>query len=98
MSSVTFSDLRSASFCPRQCYYERQDGRGSPPVRVERIKSLAFRYEALLASDRLELANQPIALDPATYQQRLAETRATHDRWTECCNPATREVLVRGRD
>jgi len=98
MASVTFSDLRSAAFCPRQCYYEWVDDDRDPPPRVERIRSLAFRYDELLRADRLSLAAEPIEIDPAVYQRRLTDAKRRHDRWRECCTPAGREVLVDGRD
>ncbi|AGB17683.1 hypothetical protein Halru_3117 [Halovivax ruber XH-70] len=98
MVSVTFSDLRSAAFCPRQCYYEWVDDDRDPPPHVERVRSLAFRYDELLRADRLSLAAEPIEIDPAVYQRQLADAKTRHDRWRECCTPASREVLVDGRD
>ncbi|WP_247730813.1 CRISPR-associated protein Cas4 [Halovivax limisalsi] len=98
MSLVTFSELRSAAYCPRQCYYDRvADGR-EPPPRVERIRELAFRYADSLTADHESLASAPIAVDPATYQARLNRARTTNDRWDDLCSPADREVLVAGRD
>lgn len=97
MSTVTFADLRSASFCPRQCYYDRIEDDRAPPPRVERIRELAFRYAELLDADHLELAAKPIAIDPAEYQRRLAEMRETRSRWTELCDPADRELFAEGR-
>lgn len=98
MSTVTFGDLRSASFCPRQCYYERVEGDREPPPRVERVTDLAFRYEALLSADRPELAAEPIAVDPAVYRRRLADVRDRTARWQALCEPADRDVLVEGKD
>ncbi|MFC3959628.1 CRISPR-associated protein Cas4 [Halovivax cerinus] len=98
MSDVTFGDLRSAAYCPRQCYYDWVEGDREPPPRIERITSLAFRYEELLAADRLSLAAEPIEVDPAIYQRRLADAKARHERWGDCCQPTRRRALVDGRE
>ena len=98
MSHVTFSELRSAAFCPRQCYYDRTDGGREPPPRVERIRALAFQYEASLAADHLTLAEAAIEVDPAVYQARLSRARRSLPRWDDLCTPADRDVLVTGRD
>ncbi|WP_254864398.1 CRISPR-associated protein Cas4 [Halovivax gelatinilyticus] len=98
MSSVTFGELRSAAFCARQCYYDRTTDGGTPPKRHATIKALAHRYASLLDADRRQLTEEPIAIDPAAYRERLARARALHPRWEELCEPAARDVLVAGRD
>lgn len=86
---VAFSDLRTAAYCPRKCYYQRrqdQDDR-EPPPSVESIRALSSRYADLLEADLETLAEEPFALEPAAYQRRLETTRdrGDHDRnnWEE---------------
>ncbi|WP_255169392.1 CRISPR-associated protein Cas4 [Natrononativus amylolyticus] len=100
MTLVTFSDLRTAAYCPRKCYYVRRDDDREPPPGVDRRRALATRYEALLEADDDELAAEPIALGPAAYRERLAESRrrlAAADRWRPLCEPRERNVLAEGR-
>ncbi|WP_394348649.1 Dna2/Cas4 domain-containing protein [Halovivax sp.] len=95
---ITFAELRSAAYCPRQCYYDRTSGDREPPTGIERVRELAFRYEASLAADHLTLAEAPIEVDPAVYQARLARVRRTVSRWNELCEPDGRDVLATGRE
>ncbi|WP_207586588.1 hypothetical protein [Halomontanus rarus] len=110
-SPVAFSDLRTAAYCPRQCYYRRRDaeresggddGTRGPsletPDRVSRIRSLAFRYADLLELSDEELAALPIAVGPRTYRRTLEESRDRLERWDELREPADRDVLLCGRD
>ncbi|MFC4439879.1 MULTISPECIES: CRISPR-associated protein Cas4 [Natrialbaceae] len=98
---VPFSDLRTAAYCPRKCYYQRQrdpDDR-EPPPEVESIRTLATRYETLLEPDS-DLEAEPIAVSPSAYRERLAATKerfAADDRWERLCEPANRNVLATGR-
>ena len=98
MSVVAFSELRTAAYCPRQCYYDRKYGGPTIPEQVESIRALAFRYPSLLAADRETLSAAPIEVDPERYRAQLAETRETTDRWEALCAPARRMTLVEGRD
>ncbi|MFB6119990.1 MAG: hypothetical protein ABEJ68_02605 [Halobacteriaceae archaeon] len=92
--SVTFSDLSTAAYCPRQLYYARRDDR-APPPRVERIRALAFRYPSILDG----AAPTDAAIPAAEYRRRL---RALRDRdptlWRALTDPAEREPVVTGRD
>lgn len=100
MSHVRFSDLRSAAYCPRQCYYARLDGNRDPPPGVEQTRALADLYDDLLAASDAALAAEPIALDPTTYREALTCTRECLrrvGRWDALCDPADRDVLVTGR-
>jgi CRISPR-associated exonuclease Cas4 len=78
---VSFSDLRTAAYCPRKCYYQRRrdSGEREPPPELGSIRALATRYEELLEADR-DLAVEPIAISAGTYHARLA---ATQERLTE---------------
>lgn len=99
MTHVPFSDLRTAAYCPRKCYYVRRDDDREPPPRVGRRRALAFRYESLLEADAA-LEAEPIALEPDAYRETLAETRerlTEADRWAEICDPRDRNVLATGR-
>ncbi|SFS36352.1 CRISPR-associated protein Cas4 [Halostagnicola kamekurae] len=101
MSRVAFSDLRSAAYCPRKCYYDRQREDREPPPAVEAVRSLATRYEYLLEAEPSALADEPIEPDPASYQRALRNTRATLERtgrWESICDPDAESVLVTGRE
>ncbi|ADD05285.1 uncharacterized protein Nmag_1709 [Natrialba magadii ATCC 43099] len=99
---VTFSDLRTAAYCPRKCYYQRtRDCDPDLPPDIEAIRSLATRYEQLLESSVAVLESEPIARPPANYQRTLAETRERLEEsgdWERLCNPSQRDVLVTGKD
>ncbi|WP_255193350.1 CRISPR-associated protein Cas4 [Natronobeatus ordinarius] len=100
MTRVSFSDLRTAAYCPRKLYYVRREERREPPPEVDAVRDLAFRYEELLETEDEALANEPIALPPATYRARLERTRTRleeHDRWTALCHPSERDHLTTGR-
>ncbi|NKE36936.1 hypothetical protein GWG54_14120 [Natronococcus sp. JC468] len=98
---VPFSDLRTAAYCPRKCYYQRRldaDER-EPPPEVAEIRDLERRYETLL-EDGHDLAGEPIAVPPATYRDRLdaARERLVADgHWERLRDPVARDVLASGR-
>ncbi|MCU4927000.1 hypothetical protein OB905_13575 [Halobacteria archaeon AArc-dxtr1] len=97
---VPFSDLRSAAYCPRACYYDRQQNDREPPPRVGRVRDLAFRYPDLLDSSETSLATEPIEVGPQTYRARLESLRSdleSQNRWAEIRAPSTRNVLATGR-
>lgn len=101
MSRVAFSDLRSAAYCPRKCYYDRQREDRDPPEVVSQIRSLAFRYEQLLEAEPSALAAEPIEPDPQSYQRRLRQTRSNLERagrWAAICDPSAESVLATGRE
>ncbi|ELY55639.1 MULTISPECIES: CRISPR-associated protein Cas4 [Natronolimnohabitans] len=99
---VPFSDLRTAAYCPRKCYYQRTDDEydREPPPAVESIRALAYRYDELLESPAGALESEPIAVAAGRYRDRL---RATRDRLVECGRwdqfrePEARGVLATGR-
>ncbi|AHG00673.1 hypothetical protein HALLA_19655 [Halostagnicola larsenii XH-48] len=101
MSRVAFSDLRSAAYCPRKCYYDRRRDERDPPEAVASIRSLAFRYEQLLEADPSALAAEPIKPDPQSYQRTLRRTRSRLERagrWVAICDPSAQSVLATGRE
>lgn len=101
MSRVAFSDLRSAAYCPRKCYYDRQREDRDPPDAISQIRSLAFRYEQLLEADPPALADEPIEPDLESYRRTLRQTRSRLERagrWASVCDPTAESVLVTGRE
>lgn len=91
------SDLSTATYCPRQLYYRRDDDHEVPPS-VTKRRELAFEYERLLGADDATLATRPIELPPAEYRETLGRTRERLDRWEELADPVGREVLLSGRE
>ncbi|RKD93978.1 CRISPR-associated protein Cas4 [Halopiger aswanensis] len=108
-SLVSFSDLRTAAYCPRKCYYRRTtDDQRRPPPDVEAVRDLATRYDELLEAPSTALADEPIAIPAAQYRKTLGATRERletgddsgdeRDHWRRLCAPADRDVLATGRD
>ncbi len=107
-TSVAFSDLRTAAYCPRKCYYQRTrpDHDREPPPAVDAVRSLAHRYESLCSAPDAELVAEPIELDPASYRDRLTSTRRRLEtlgddgtnHWNRLQEPTDRDRLVTGRE
>ena len=100
---VSFSDLRTAAYCPRKCYYQRtsDDADREPPPQVESIRALATRYEELLEASAGALESEPIAVAPVQYRDRLGTTRerlADANQWSRLCEPGDQDVYASGRD
>jgi CRISPR-associated exonuclease Cas4 len=96
MGKHAFSDLRSAAYCPRQCYYRRRDDDREPPPEVEQRRELAFRYDELLAG--ADLDDAPIAVTPTQFRTNLSCAKARFDAFDELRDPADRDVLLTGKD
>jgi len=99
---VPFSDLRTAAYCARKCYYQRTlpDEERGPPPEVEAIRALEPRYEPLLEAPLDALTSEPIAVSPSRYRERLAATkRHLEDAgdWERLRNPDERDVFATGR-
>ncbi|ELY46104.1 CRISPR-associated protein Cas4 [Natronorubrum sulfidifaciens] len=98
---IPFSDLRTAAYCARKCYYQRtRDTDREPPPEVEAIRDLATRYEALLAAPVATLESEPIAVSAVRYRERLESTRerlTDGGHWERLCTPRDRNVLATGR-
>jgi len=109
---ITFSELRTATYCPRKLYYQQtRETEREPPPEIDEIRALADRYDDLLAADA-RLADEPIALDPTTYRDQLAATRrrletggnadgdteTDRDHWSRVCEPIDRDRLVTGKE
>ncbi|RQH00987.1 CRISPR-associated protein Cas4 [Natrarchaeobius oligotrophus] len=99
---VTFSDLRTAAYCPRKLYYRRAgDGDREPPPRVEAVRGLERRYEDLLEASPGALTNEPIAVPSVHYRETLTGTRdrlVEAGEWQRLRDPRDRDVLATGRD
>lgn len=91
------SDLSTATYCPRQLYYRRDDDREVPPS-VTKRRELAFEYDRLLEADDATLATRPIECPPAEYRETLGRTRERLGCWDALADPAGREVLLTGRE
>ncbi|PCR89095.1 hypothetical protein [Natrinema ejinorense] len=99
---VSFSDLRTAAYCLRKCYYQQRlpaEDR-EPPPEVDSIRALEPRYESLLEAPPGDLDAEPIAVPSVRYRERLAATRrrlADAGQWDRLRNPRGRDVLATGR-
>jgi CRISPR-associated exonuclease Cas4 len=96
MSKHAFSDLRTAAYCPRQCYYRWQEDDRDPPPEVETRRELAFRYEELL--DGADLATEPIAVTPTQFRTNLSCAKARFDAFDELRHPSERDVFLDGKE
>ena len=99
---VSFSDLRTAAYCPRKCYYQRAlpDEDREPPPEVESIRALEPRYEALLEAPPGDLEREPIAVSSVRYRDRLASTRERLEdagQWDRLRSPRERDAFATGR-
>lgn len=91
------SDLSTATYCPRQLYYRRDDDREVPSSVTDR-RDLAFEYDDLLNADDAELALRAIELPPEQYREALRRARERIGPWDELADPAQRDVLLSGRE
>jgi CRISPR-associated exonuclease Cas4 len=91
-----FTDIATASYCPRKLYYRRKRGDREPPEAVTAVRNLAFRYGKL--RETADLAAEPIAVQPTDYRENLERTRTTTDRWEELVDPAETRVYLEGKD
>lgn len=92
-----FTDLSTATYCPRKLYYRRRDDDLGVPPEVETIRELAFRYKTLLASET-NLDDMPIEVTPTQYRSNLGCVKARLDCWSELADPADRHRLLEGKD
>jgi CRISPR-associated exonuclease Cas4 len=97
MGTHAFSDLRTAAYCPRQCYYQWQDDadRGPPPE-VEQRRELAFQYDEILAG--ADLADAPLNVTATQLRTNLSCAKARLDAFDALAHPADRDVLLTGKD
>lgn len=96
MSSVPFSDLSTAAYCPRQLWYRRRDDDRDVPDRVRRVRELAFRYDEVLDGAGFP---RRMAVAPGAYRRNLRRARERFpDRFPELRDPAERETVLEGKD
>jgi len=94
---IAFSDLASAAYCPRQCYYrQREDDRSVPETARERI-DLAHRYPTLAEASDATLRRLPVRREPAVYRRNLRRLRE-HDEYDRLIDPEATDVLLTGRE
>lgn len=92
----TFSDLRTAAYCPRKCYYQQQENDREPPPEVEQRRELAFQYEAIL--DGADLTGEPIAVTETQIRTNLSCAKVHLDAFEALCNPTEQDVLLTGQE
>jgi CRISPR-associated exonuclease Cas4 len=92
----TFSDLRTAAYCPRKCYYQQNEDDREPPPEVEECRELAFHYEEIL--DGRDLTAAPIAVTETQLRTNLSCAKARLDGFEALCNPKRRNVLLTGKE
>lgn len=91
-----FSDLKSAAYCPRQCYYQQRDDDRGPPPDVEARRELAYRYDEILAG--ADLSDEPTAVTDTQLRTNLSCAKARFDAFDALRDPAERDVLLSGKD
>jgi len=94
---VTFTDLATATYCPRQLYYDRREGDRDPPPEATARIDLAFRYPELRAMDDADLAAEPIDRPPTEYRTALDRLAERSD-WGSLSDPTDTRVLLDGKD
>lgn len=97
-SLVTFSDLATATYCPRKLYYARREADRSAPERATEVTRLAARYPDLLVASDTALGTFDLAVPPDTFRTNLERARRRYARWPDIVAPAETDVLVTGRD
>ena len=96
MTKHAFSDLRTATYCPRKCYYRRREDDREPPPEVRERRELAFRYREIL--DGANLADEPIAVTETQLRTNLSCVKVHLEASEELCTPTERDILVTGRE
>ena len=96
MTKHAFSDLRTAAYCPRKCYYRRHEDDREPPPEVRARRELAFRYGEVL--DGASLADEPTAVTETQLRTNLSCAQVRLDAFDALCDPTDRDVLVTGRE
>jgi len=94
---IAFSDLRTATYCPRKLYYARRDDRDPPPVVAER-RDLAHRYGELIDAPDAAFAGLATEGPPERYRRNLRRARDRIDDWAALADPPHRDVLLSGRE
>lgn len=93
----TFRDVATAAYCPRKLYYRHRDPEPpETPAAVQAVRSLAVRYEDILAGET-NLDEEPIAVTPTTYRSRLGRAKARLPAWDAIAAPRRRDALLTGR-
>jgi CRISPR-associated exonuclease Cas4 len=93
----SFTDLATATYCPRKLYYRRREGGHEPPPEVLERRELAFRYPSLRAAEEV-LADAPLAATPTQVRANLGSAAARLDCWDALADPPARDVFLEGKD
>lgn len=94
---ISFSDLATAAYCPRQLYYRQRETDRSLPEDVRERIQLAFRYPELADAPDRVLRRLPIRRSPAAYRRNLARL-AERDLYDRLIDPAAERTFCSGRD
>lgn len=95
---IAFSDLATATYCPRKLYYERRRAGGvEVPSAVRERRDLAYRYDELLAPGA-DLAREPIAVTSTQFRARLLAASERLDVWDGLVDPVLERVYLEGRE
>ena len=97
-----FTDLETATYCPRKLYYRRTRGDEEPPEEAaeaaRRVREIAFRYPELLEPTG-EMPPE-VEVTPTQFRTRLSCARERFDRevWTGLADPDARDAFLEGRE
>ena len=92
-----FTDLATATYCPRKLYYKRDRDGHVQPDEIASIRNLAYRYESIL-DGRTALGTEPIATAPQNYRSTLESAKERLDRWDALVRPDETRIFVEGKD
>ncbi|HET7324643.1 MAG TPA: hypothetical protein VFJ06_09950 [Halococcus sp.] len=96
MAKHAFSDLRTATYCPRKCYYRQREDDREPPPEVEKRRELAYQYEKIL--DGADLSDEPIEVTETQLKTNLSCAKVRLDAFEALCNPTARDVFLAGKE
>jgi len=99
VSPIAFSDLSTATYCPRKLYYRRKAEDVAVPDEAADRRALAFRYEELLGASDDRLAELPIEVTPSAFRRNIERARERFSAaWSELRESSARERLLEGRE
>lgn len=78
-----FSDLATAAYCPRKLYYRLREDDAGVPDGVQAVRSIAYRYAALVDADDETLAGEPLAVTPVQFRRNLGTAQARFDAYAD---------------
>lgn len=93
----SFTDLATATYCPRKLYYHRRSDGHDPPSVVRERRELTFQYSELRRSDAF-LRDAPLGTSPAEVRANLDRAATRIDCWQAIVNPPARDVFLEGSE